>query len=69
MTTTETRQDTLGEATLGEFAEGLRGELVRPTDPSYDEARTTFQSFLTAAPDSPDAPRVKAQIEALSGTK
>ena len=33
MTTTQARQDTLGEATLGELAEGLRGELIRPTDP------------------------------------
>jgi FAD/FMN-containing dehydrogenase len=44
MTTTETRQDTLGEATLGEFAQGLRGELVRPTDPSYDEARSIWNA-------------------------
>lgn len=44
MTTTQARQDTLGEATLGEFAEGLRGELVRPTDPSYDEARSIWNA-------------------------
>ncbi|MGW7682443.1 FAD-binding oxidoreductase [Kribbella sp. NPDC054772] len=44
MTTTQARQDALGEATLGEFAEGLRGELVRPTDPSYDEARSIWNA-------------------------
>ncbi|MEV6269733.1 FAD-binding oxidoreductase [Kribbella sp. NPDC051936] len=44
MTTTQARQDALGEATLGEFAEGLRGELIRPTDPSYDEARSIWNA-------------------------
>ncbi len=44
MTTTQARQDTLGEATLGELAEGLRGELVRPSDPSYDEARSIWNA-------------------------
>ena len=44
MTTTQARQDSLGEATLGELAEGLRGELVRPTDPSYDEARSIWNA-------------------------
>jgi hypothetical protein len=34
-----TTKDALGEATLGEFAQSLRGELLRPGDPSYDEAR------------------------------
>ncbi len=37
--TTQIRHDALGEATLGELAQALRGELVRPEDPSYDEAR------------------------------
>ncbi|MEV5960970.1 FAD-binding oxidoreductase [Kribbella sp. NPDC051952] len=44
MTTTQARQDSLGEATLGELAEGLRGELIRPTDPSYDEARSIWNA-------------------------
>ncbi|TDO59996.1 FAD/FMN-containing dehydrogenase [Kribbella sp. VKM Ac-2571] len=44
MTTTQARQDTLGEATLGELAGELRGELVRPTDPSYDEARSIWNA-------------------------
>jgi hypothetical protein len=37
-----TTNDTLGEATLGEFAQSLRGELVRPGDSSYDEARSIW---------------------------
>jgi FAD/FMN-containing dehydrogenase len=42
MTTTQARTDALGEATLGELAQGLRGRLVRPEDPSYDEARSIW---------------------------
>jgi FAD/FMN-containing dehydrogenase len=42
MTTTQPRSDTLGEATLGELAEALRGELIRPGDPDYDEARSIW---------------------------
>ena len=37
-----TTKDALGEATLGEFAQSLRGELLRPGDPSYDEARSIW---------------------------
>ncbi|MER7246384.1 FAD-binding oxidoreductase [Kribbella sp. NPDC000426] len=44
MTTTQARQDSLGEATLGELAEGLRGELIRPSDPSYDDARSIWNA-------------------------
>src|SRR3954453_20153882 len=44
MTTTQPRPDTLGQATLGELAEGLRGELIRPADPSYDEARSIWNA-------------------------
>ncbi len=42
MTTTDMRHDALGEATLGELAQSLRGELVRPEDPAYDEARSIW---------------------------
>src|SRR3954447_10928301 len=44
MTTIEPRHDVLGDATLGELAEALRGELVRPEDPSYDEARSIWNA-------------------------
>lgn len=42
--TTEARHDALGEATLGELAEALRGQLVLPEDPSYDEARSIWNA-------------------------
>src|SRR3954465_7851907 len=32
----------LGAATLGELEQGLRGQLVRPEDDSYDEARAIW---------------------------
>jgi FAD/FMN-containing dehydrogenase len=32
----------LGEATLGELAQALRGDLIRPDDPGYDEARSIW---------------------------
>jgi FAD/FMN-containing dehydrogenase len=42
MTTTPPRTDTLGEATLGELEQTLRGQLIRPGDPSFDEARSIW---------------------------
>src|SRR5215475_10998765 len=42
VTTTETHHETLGAATLGELAQGLRGEMIRPEDPRYDEARSIW---------------------------
>jgi FAD/FMN-containing dehydrogenase len=42
MTTTDIRHDALGDATLGELAQALRGELIRPEDPAYDEARSIW---------------------------
>jgi FAD/FMN-containing dehydrogenase len=44
MTITDTRHDALGDATLGELAQALRGELVRPGDPVYDEARSIWNA-------------------------
>jgi len=44
MTTTDTRHDALGDATLAELAQGLRGELIRPGDPAYDEARSIWNA-------------------------
>ncbi|SNY64164.1 FAD-binding oxidoreductase [Paractinoplanes atraurantiacus] len=37
-----TAAQSFGEATLGELAQALRGELVRPGDPEYDEARAVW---------------------------
>jgi len=42
MTATQPRSDTLGDATLGELAQALRGRLIRPDDPDYDEFRSIW---------------------------
>ena len=42
MTTAATIPHALGEATLGELEQGLRGQLVRPEDDGYDEARAIW---------------------------
>jgi FAD/FMN-containing dehydrogenase len=43
-------QGVLGAATLKEFEEGLGGELVRPTDSNYDEARAIWNGAHDARP-------------------
>ena len=43
MTTEATIPHVLGEATLGELEQGLRGQLVRPGDDGYDEARADLE--------------------------
>jgi FAD/FMN-containing dehydrogenase len=40
--TTSTTSHTLGDATLGELEQGLRGQLIRPGDSDYDEARAIW---------------------------
>jgi FAD/FMN-containing dehydrogenase len=42
MTTAANIPHGLGEATLGELEQGLRGQLIRPSDDSYDEARAIW---------------------------
>ena len=42
MTTTETAPSPIGEATLAEFAAGLRGTAVRPGDEDYDQERSIW---------------------------
>src|SRR3954466_5508307 len=42
MTTEATIPHVLGEATLGELEQCLRGQLVRPEDEGYDEARSIW---------------------------
>jgi FAD/FMN-containing dehydrogenase len=42
MTTTQPGSDALGDATLGELAQALRGELIRPGDTGYDEHRSIW---------------------------
>lgn len=43
-------QGVLGMATLREFEDGLHGELVRPDDPNYDEARAVWNGAHDARP-------------------
>ncbi|MEU4220591.1 FAD-binding oxidoreductase [Actinoplanes sp. NPDC026623] len=42
MTTAQPSPDALGDATLGELAQALRGDLIRPGDDGYDEARSIW---------------------------
>jgi FAD/FMN-containing dehydrogenase len=42
MTTTAQRPGLIGEATIGELTASLRGDLVRPGDAEYDEARAVW---------------------------
>jgi len=37
-------RDVIGEATLGELEGTLRGQMVRPTDPDYDQARAVWNA-------------------------
>jgi FAD/FMN-containing dehydrogenase len=37
-------REVIGEATLGELEGALRGRLVRPTDPDYDQARAVWNA-------------------------
>ena len=44
MAATANTHDILGEATLGELESTLRGALVRPGDPDYDQARAVWNA-------------------------
>ena len=44
MTTTAHSKHVIGEATIGELQAAVRGEVIRPQDPGYDEARTIWNA-------------------------
>jgi FAD/FMN-containing dehydrogenase len=44
MAATAGERDVIGEATLGELESTLRGRLVRPGDPDYDQARAVWNA-------------------------
>ncbi|HKQ00040.1 MAG TPA: FAD-binding protein, partial [Actinomycetes bacterium] len=44
MAATVGARDIIGEATLGELESTLRGALVRPGDPDYDQARAIWNA-------------------------
>jgi len=50
MTTAQPHPDALGDATLGELAQALRGELIRPGDDDYDEARSIWNGVHDRKP-------------------
>src|SRR5690242_17074591 len=47
---TTTSHSVLGEATVAEFAQGLRGSLVAPGDPGYDAARAIWNGAFDRRP-------------------
>ena len=49
-TTLTGRETTLREATVTDFKKGLRGELVLPNDPGYNEARTLWNAMIDKRP-------------------
>ena len=61
----------LGEATVQDFREVLRGSLVRPGDPDYDEARKVFNGMIDRRPAliarCADAADVAAAIQVARG--
>jgi FAD/FMN-containing dehydrogenase len=50
MATEASTHHTLGEATLAELEQSLRGELIGPGDPGYDEARAIWNGAYDARP-------------------
>src|SRR5690348_18513808 len=50
MATQATTHHPLGEATLAEFEQRLRGRLISPGDPEYDDARTIWNGAHDAHP-------------------
>jgi len=50
MARTGTRAEAVGEATLGELAEALHGELVTPASEQYDQARSIWNAAHDARP-------------------
>ena len=44
MAATVDTREVIGEATLGELEDTLRGQLVRPADPGYDQARAVWNA-------------------------
>src|SRR3954470_17601529 len=50
MTTAAISPHVFGDATLGELEQALRGQLVRPEDDSYDEARAIWNGAHDGRP-------------------
>ena len=50
MAATANAREVIGEATLGELEATLRGRLVRPSDPGYDQAGSAGCCASTGSP-------------------
>ena len=50
MATQETTQTVLGDATIAELAEGVRGEVIGPADAGYDDARAIWNGCHDGRP-------------------
>src|SRR4051794_32404028 len=50
MTTTSSTGAVLGDATVEELAQSLRGSVIRPADPGYDEARAIWNGAHDGRP-------------------
>src|SRR5437588_10144734 len=50
MATQEITRTVLGEATVAELAETVRGEVIAPSDPRYDEARAIWNGAHDGRP-------------------
>ncbi len=50
MTATTNARQVIGEATLGELEAALRGRLVRPSDPDYEQARVVWNAAHDRCP-------------------
>ena len=48
MTSTTTPAGVVGEATVGELEDSLRGQVIRPGDSDYDQARRVWNAVTTA---------------------
>ena len=67
MAATANAREVIGEATLGELEGTLRGRLVRPSDPDYDQARLVALARITSSTSSPGHPIARGSPSTSDG--